>query len=92
NRRLLSRRDFLAGLSGAALLGVAGCASEQSEGLARIVFSHGEDSEILRDQIRRFNEHNRGTIEVALRLASADRGPKGRSVLTQGVWRSLAAC
>jgi multiple sugar transport system substrate-binding protein len=72
NRRLLSRRDFLAGLAGAALLGVAGCASEESEGLARIVFSHGEDSEILRDQIRRFNEHNRGTIEVALRLAPAD--------------------
>jgi multiple sugar transport system substrate-binding protein len=64
--------DFLAGLAGAALLGVAGCASEESEGLARIVFSHGEDSEILRDQIRRFNEHNRGTIEVALRLAPAD--------------------
>jgi multiple sugar transport system substrate-binding protein len=72
NRRLLSRRDFLAGLAGAALLGVAGCASEESEGLARIVFSHGEDSEILRDQIRRFNEHNRGAIEVALRLAPAD--------------------
>jgi multiple sugar transport system substrate-binding protein len=72
NRRLLSRRDFLAGLAGAALLGVAGCASEESEGLARIVFSHGEDSEILRDQIRRFNEHNRGTMEVALRLAPAD--------------------
>jgi multiple sugar transport system substrate-binding protein len=72
NRRLLNRRDFLAGLAGAALLGVAGCTSEESEGLARIVFSHGEDSEILRDQIRRFNEHNRGTIEVALRLAPAD--------------------
>ncbi|MFL6059392.1 MAG: extracellular solute-binding protein, partial [Rubrobacteraceae bacterium] len=71
-RRLLSRRDFLAGLAGAALLGVAGCASEESEGLARIVFSHGEDSEILRDQIRRFNEHNGGTIEVALHLAPAD--------------------
>ena len=42
NRRLLSRRDFLAGLAGAALLGVAGCASEESEGLARIVFSHGK--------------------------------------------------
>ncbi|MFL5990917.1 MAG: ABC transporter substrate-binding protein, partial [Rubrobacteraceae bacterium] len=72
NRRLLSRRDFLAGLAGAALLGVAGCASKESKGLARTVFSHGEDSEILRDQIRRFNEHNRGTIEVALRLAPAD--------------------
>ena len=42
NRRLLSRRDFLAGLAGAALLGVAGCAGEESEGLARIVFSHEE--------------------------------------------------
>jgi len=72
NRRLLSRRDFLAGLAGATLLGVAGCAGEESEGLARIVFSHGEDSEIVRDQIRRFNEHNRGTIEVVLRLAPAD--------------------
>ena len=73
NRRLLSRRGFLR-LGGAALLGVAGCAGEKSEGLARIVFSHGEDSQILRDQILRFNEQNRGEIEVALRLAPADSG------------------
>jgi multiple sugar transport system substrate-binding protein len=77
-RRLLSRRGFLrlggAGLAGAALLGVAGCAGEESEGPARIVFSHGEDSEVLRDQILRFNEQNRGEIEVALRLAPADSG------------------
>jgi TAT (twin-arginine translocation) pathway signal sequence len=31
-RRLLNRRDFLAGLAGAALLVVAGCTSEESEG------------------------------------------------------------
>jgi multiple sugar transport system substrate-binding protein len=78
NGHLLSRRGFLrlggAGLAGAALLGVAGCTGEKSKGLARIVFSHGEDSEILRDQILRFNEQNRGEIGVALRLAPADSG------------------
>jgi len=77
-RRLLSRRRFLelggAGLAGAVFLGVAGCGGEKDEGLIRLVFSHGEDSEILRDQIRKFNEHNRGAIEVVLRLAPADTG------------------
>ena len=75
-RRLLSRRRFLelggAGLAGAALLGVAGCARQESKGLVRLVFSHGEDSEVLRDQIQRFNQRNKGAIEVALRLAPAD--------------------
>ena len=76
-RRLLSRREFIglggAGLAGAAL-GVAGCGREEKEGIVRLVFSHGEDSEVLRDQIRRFNERNRGAIEVTLRLAPADTG------------------
>jgi multiple sugar transport system substrate-binding protein len=75
-RRLLSRRRFLelggAGLAGAALLGVAGCARQESKGLVSLVFSHGEDSEVLRDQIQRFNQRNKGAIEVALRLAPAD--------------------
>jgi multiple sugar transport system substrate-binding protein len=75
-RPLLSRRRFLelgsAGLAGAALLGVAGCATQESKGLVRLVFSHGEDSEVLRDQIQRFNQRNKGAIEVALRLAPAD--------------------
>jgi multiple sugar transport system substrate-binding protein len=75
-RPLLSRRRFLelggAGLAGAALLGVAGCARQESKGLVRLVFSHGEDSEVLRDQIQRFNQRNKGAIEVALRLAPAD--------------------
>ena len=75
-RPLLSRRRFLelgsAGLAGAALLGVAGCATPESKGLVRLVFSHGEDSEVLRDQIQRFNQRNKGAIEVALRLAPAD--------------------
>ena len=78
-RRLLSRRRFLelggAGLAGA-LLGTpfAGCGREEGDGLVRLVFSHGEDSEVLRDQISRFNIQNRGAIEVALRLAPADTG------------------
>jgi multiple sugar transport system substrate-binding protein len=71
-RRLLSRRRFL-GLAGAALLGgVAGCAGQESQGLVRLVFSHGEDSEVLKRQIRRFNDRNRGALEVTLRLAPAD--------------------
>jgi multiple sugar transport system substrate-binding protein len=78
-RRLLSRRSFLklggAGLAGAALLSpFAGCAREQREGPVRLVFSHGEDSEVLRAQISRFNERNRGEVEVELRLAPADTG------------------
>jgi multiple sugar transport system substrate-binding protein len=75
-RRLLSRRRFLelggAGLAGAALLGVAGCARQESKGHVRLVFSHGEDSEVLRHQIQRFNQLNKGAIEVALALAPAD--------------------
>ena len=47
---------------------------EGGEGLVRLVFSHGEDSEILRDQISRFNIQNQGSIEVALHLAPADTG------------------
>jgi multiple sugar transport system substrate-binding protein len=77
-RRLLSRRRFLqlggAGLSGAVFLGSAGCAGEKDEGPVRLVFSHGEDSEVLRDQIREFNQQSRGDIEVVLRLAPADTG------------------
>ena len=53
-RRLLSRRRFLE-LGGAGLAGVllgtpfAGCGREGGEGLVRLVFSHGEDLEVLRD-------------------------------------------
>ena len=80
-RRALSRGDFLklggAGLAGAALLGggaLAGCAPARDEGPTRLVFSHGEDTGVLRRQISRFNEQNRGEIEVELRLAPADTG------------------
>ena len=77
-RHILSRRSFLklggTGLAGAAFLGITGCARKQSEGPVRLVFSHGEDSEVLRDQISRFNEQNRGEVEVVLRLAPADTG------------------
>jgi multiple sugar transport system substrate-binding protein len=78
-RRLLSRRRFLAlggaGLAGAALgAPFAGCGRRRDDGLVRLVFSHGEDSEVLRSQISRFNQQNRGAIEVALRLAPADTG------------------
>ena len=78
-RRLLSRRRFLelggAGLAGAVLgTPFAGCGREEGESLVRLVFSHGENSEVLRNQISRFNKQNRGAIEVALRLAPADTG------------------
>ena len=77
-KHILSRRSFLklggAGLAGAAFLGITGCAREQSQGPVRLVFSHGEDSEVLRAQISRFNERNRGEVDVVLRLAPADTG------------------
>ena len=80
-RRALSRGDFLklggAGLAGAVLLGggaVVGCGPPKDEGPTRLVFSHGEDTEILRRQISRFNRQNRGEVEVELRLAPADTG------------------
>jgi multiple sugar transport system substrate-binding protein len=66
-----------AGLVGAALLGggaLGGCGPEKTEGPVRLIFSHGEDTGILRRQISRFNERNRGEIEVELRLAPADTG------------------
>ena len=80
-RRSLSRGNFLrlggAGLAGAALLGsgaVAGCGPPKDEGPTKLVFSHGEDTEILRRQISRFNRQHRGEVEVELRLAPADTG------------------
>ncbi len=80
-RRPLSRRGFLrlggAGLVGAALLGggaLAGCGPAKRGGPVRLLFSHGEDTEVLRRQISRFNARNRGEIEVELRLAPADTG------------------
>ena len=79
SRRALSRGDFLklggVSFAGAALLGVlAGCGPTEEGGPTRLVFSHGEDTEILRRQISRFNQQNRGEIEVELRLAPADTG------------------
>ena len=47
---------------------------EKDEALVRPVFSDGEGSEALRDQIRKFDQQNRGAMEVALRLAPADSG------------------
>ena len=77
-RRALSRRDFLrsfgAGLAGSALLGISGCGGGRGEGPVGLVFSHGEEPEVLRKQISRFNEQHRGEIEVKLRLAPADTG------------------
>ncbi len=78
-RRTLSRRAFLklggAGLAGASFIApLAGCERERSEGPVRLTFSHGEDSQVLRDQISRFNQRNRGEVEVQLRLAPADTG------------------
>jgi len=78
-RRLLSRRGFLE-LGGAglvALLGsgaLAGCGPKEDGGAVRLLFSHGEDTGVLRRQISRFNARNRGEIEVELRLAPADTG------------------
>jgi ABC-type glycerol-3-phosphate transport system substrate-binding protein len=78
-RRALSRRDFLrsfgVGLAGSAFLGVAGCGGGGwGEGPVGLIFSHGEEPEVLRKQISRFNHQHRGEIEVKLRLAPADTG------------------
>ncbi len=66
------------GLVGAALLGPlvasSGCEGESAEGSTRLLFSHGEDNELLNRQILRFNDQHRGEIEVELRLAPADTG------------------
>ncbi len=82
-KHTLSRRDFLrsfgAGLAGSAFagsafLGVAGCGGGRDAGPVGLVFSHGEEPEVLGKQISRFNEQHRGEIEVELRLAPADTG------------------
>jgi ABC-type glycerol-3-phosphate transport system substrate-binding protein len=76
--RALSRLAFLrlggAGLAGTALMGFPGCGGGRSEGPIDLVFSHGEEPEVLSDQISRFNHRHRGEIEVKLRLAPADTG------------------
>ena len=77
-RRALSRLDFLrlggAGLAGTALVGFPGCGRGPNGGPVELVFSHGEEPEVLSGQISRFNHHHRGEIEVNLRLAPADTG------------------
>jgi multiple sugar transport system substrate-binding protein len=79
-RGRLSRRQFLrlggAGLAGVALLGGAGCGGEQAGGATSITLSFAPDEAGgLEKLIRRFNEQNRGEIQVKWRempAASAD--------------------
>ncbi|HEX6709217.1 MAG TPA: ABC transporter substrate-binding protein [Rubrobacter sp.] len=72
----MNRLDFLrlAGLAGTALMGIPGCGGGPNGGPVELVFSHGEEPEVLRGQISRFNHGHRGEIEVKLRLAPADTG------------------
>ncbi len=79
-RGRLSRRQFLrlggAGLAGVVLLGGAGCGGEQAGGATSITLSFAPDEAGgLEKLIRRFNEQNRGEIQVTWRempAASAD--------------------
>jgi hypothetical protein len=75
-----------AGLAGAALLGVACCGGQKDEGLVRLVLSHGEGSEALRDQIRKFNQQNRGAIEVTAAFVA---GPRDAWVMGQVPGRDM---
>lgn len=69
----ISRRRFvaLAGASAAAF-SLPGCSRSEKKGPVRLVFSHGEETAVLREQISRFNRLNAGKIRVAFRLAPAD--------------------
>jgi multiple sugar transport system substrate-binding protein len=65
----LSRREFLklggAGLAGAALLGAPRCGGG-GEGSGKVVFSFFPDDTVQR-LIDKFNEHNKGKVQVAYR-------------------------
>ncbi|MEW6635896.1 MAG: extracellular solute-binding protein [Actinomycetota bacterium] len=76
----VSRRHFLkvggASLAGAALLGATGCGGGGGGGGAQeIVFSWGpDDTGVLPDLIKRFNDENEGGITVRYREMPSDTG------------------
>ncbi len=75
----LSRKDFLrlggAGLAGAALFGVAGCGGGGQGGGNELIFSWGpDDTGALTKLIDKYNQQNKGKIQVNYREMPSDTG------------------
>jgi ABC-type glycerol-3-phosphate transport system substrate-binding protein len=75
-RGLISRRQFLrlggAGLAGMAVLGAASCGGGEEGGAGSITFTFGPDEGGgLRALIDRFNQQNKGGIQVTWRQTPA---------------------
>jgi multiple sugar transport system substrate-binding protein len=75
----LSRKEFLrlggAGLAGAALLGTAGCGGGAEGGGNELIFSWGpDDTGALTKLIDKYNEQNKGKIQVKYREMPSDTG------------------
>src|SRR5215216_7254500 len=78
NKRV-SRREFLkiggTGESGAALLGAAGCGGGSQGGGNELIFSWGpDDTGALTKLINKYNEQNKGKIQVKYREMPSDTG------------------
>ena len=75
----ISRKEFLrlggAGLAGAALLGAAGCGGSSQGGANELIFSWGpDDTGALTKLIDKYNEQNKGKIQVRYREMPSDTG------------------
>jgi multiple sugar transport system substrate-binding protein len=75
--RRMNRRDFLkmsgVGLAGAALLGAAGCGGGGA-GSGKVIWSMNTPVPGYYDAVKRFNQQNKGEIEVTFREMPSDTG------------------